>query len=225
MFRVGEDVNPDAFRGVLEELARKTIPVNKYRINSGEGRSQCFGLVRQRNGTYTGSRLNFERPELYQELLALGNRILPPEFKYTSIQLNVDYQTEPHFDKGNKNESAIVAFGEFEEGELVINDVVVPIKNRLVYFDGSLWLHWTRPFKGYRVSVVFFTVIKDFLEVPTFSFVINEKGRLNLREDIGGVSRIYDTSGKIMFSSDGRIPARRPCIPTLRPCVENREQE
>ena len=225
MFRILGDVNPDVFRGVLDELARKTIPVNKYRINSGEGRSQCFGLVRQRNGSYTGSRLNFERPELFEELLALGRRILPSDFSYTSIQLNVDYQTEPHFDKGNKGESAIVAFGDFEEGELVINDVNVNIKNRLVLFDGSLWLHWTRPFRGYRVSVVFFTVDKDFLEVPTFSFVLDEKGRMNLREDLGGISRIYAQDGRIMYSSDGRIPSRRARVPTLRPCVENMEQE
>lgn len=223
MFRIGECINPDAFKGVLQELKRRTIPVNKFRINSGEGRSQCFGIVRQRNGTYTGSRLNFERPELYQELLALGRRILPPEFSYTSIQLNVDYKTEPHYDKGNQEESAIIAFGEFERGELVINDVEISIKNRLVFFDGSLWLHWTKEFEGNRVSVVFFTVAKDFREVPTFSFVVDEQGRLNLREDIGGVSRIYSTDGKIMYSSDGKIVRRRACVPTLRPCVENIE--
>ena len=225
MFRVFGDVNPEVFRGVLDELKRKTIAINQYRVNSGEGRSQCFGLVRQRNGTYTGSRMNFERPDLYQELLALGRRILPPDFTYTSIQLNVDYKTEPHFDKGNRGESAIIAFGEFEGGELVVNDVEVNIKNRLVFFDGSIWLHWTKDFTGKRVSVVYFTADKDFLEVPTFSFVNDDQGRTNLREDLCGVSRIYSQSGQIMFSTDGKIPARKPRCPTLRPCIENMLEE
>ena len=86
MFRNGGDVAPEAFREIAAELQRKSLPINKYRKNSGEGKSQCFGYVKQRNGTYAGSRLNFGRPELYQALLSLAARVLPPDFHWISIQ-------------------------------------------------------------------------------------------------------------------------------------------
>lgn len=229
MFRHGGDVNPDAFRGVIEELKRKELPMNNYRKNSGKGKSQCFGYVRQRNGTYTGSRLNFERPELYQELLYLAAKILPPTFPWLSIQVNINYMTEPHLDKGNRGESAIVAFGDFTGGELVINstpynsrnDSEIDIRHKIVYFDGSQLLHYTRPFTGTRYSVVFHTPDRDFLEIPKFSFVIGDDDRLNLREDLSGVTRIYRRDGLCVFSSDGVIPPRQHRKPTLRACIEN----
>jgi len=225
MFRVGDEVNPEVFRGIVDELKKKSLHTNNYRKNSGVGMSQCFGYVRQRNGTYTGSRWNFQRIELYQELLQLAARILPPDFHWLSIQVNVNYETEPHLDKGNRGESAIIGFGDYSGGDLVVNEVDVSIKNRVIYFDGSQLLHYTRPFTGTRYSVVFHTPNQDFLEIPRFSFVIHDNDMLCLREDLAGVTRIYNKNGQCLFSSNGVIPPRRKCQPTLRPCIENVREE
>lgn len=225
MFRIGGDVEPQLFRGVIEELERKGLVTNNYRKNSGVGKSQCFGYVRQRNGSYAGSRMNFERPELYQELLSLAAKVLPATFQWLSIQVNINYETEPHLDKGNKGESAIVGFGDYSGGELVVNEVPVDIKNKIVYFDGSQLLHYTRPFTGTRYSLVFHTPDKDFLEIPRYSFVIGDDDRVVLREDMSGVIRFFRKDGKCVFASDGKIPVRQSRKPTLRACIENVREE
>lgn len=214
-------MDPNVFRGVIEELERKSLYTNSYRKNSGVGRSQCFGYVRQRNGTYAGSRQNFMRPELYQELLYLAARVLPPDFHWLSIQVNVNYETQPHLDKGNRGESAILGFGDYTGGELVVNEVDVDIKNKIVFFDGSQLLHYTRPFTGTRYSVVFHTPDCDFLEIPRYSFVIGDEDKIVLREDMSGVIRFFRSDGVCVFASDGKIPARQKCKPTLRACIEN----
>jgi len=221
MYRVLGDVSPEVFQGVVRELKHKSLAVNNYRKNSGVGRSQCFGYVRQRNGTYTGSRQNYERIELYQELLQLASKILPPTFPWMSIQVNVNYQTAAHLDRGNKGDSAIVAFGEYTGGELICGGESVDIKNRVVLFDGSQVLHSTSPFTGTRYSLVFHTPDADFLEIPRFSFVIHDDDKLCLREDLAGLTRTYRKDGVCVFASDGIYAPRQRRKPTLRPCVEN----
>ena len=224
MFRIGGDVEPNLFRGVIEELERRSLPVNNYRKNSGIGRSQCFGYVRQRNGTYAGSRMNFERPELYQELLSLAAKILPATFHWLSIQVNINYETEPHLDKGNKGESAIVGFGDYTGGELELRIepiCEINIRHKIVYFDGSQILHSTRPFTGTRYSLVFHTPDRDFLEIPRYSFVIGDDDRVALREDMLGIIRIFRKDGRCVFTSNGVIPPRNCRKPTLRACIEN----
>jgi hypothetical protein len=220
MFRNGGDVAPEAFREIAAELQRKSLPINKYRKNSGEGKSQCFGYVRQRNGSYAGSRLNFGRPELYQALLSLASRVLPPDFHWISIQVNENYQTAAHTDKGNRGESAILGFGDYSGGELVIEGTPVDIRHKIVFFDGSKHLHYTLPYTGTRYSIVFHTPDQDFIDIPRYSFVVNEKGDLQLREDLDGVTRIYRRDGLVVFASDNNIPLRQSRKPTLRACIE-----
>lgn len=225
MFRVADDILPGAFNSVIQELKRKNIPVNLYRKKSGVGRSQCFGIVRQRNGTYTGSRMNFERPELYQALISLGHKILPPDFSYTSIQLNANYQTSAHYDKGNCGESAIIGFGDYTGGELVIEGNTIDIKHRLVFFDGSKYLHETKGFEGTRYSVVFFNVDKKFKEIPIFSFYTDSKGAVLLQESINQVLKVYDKTGTCISSTDGNLSMKSQRKPTLRPCISLEEVE
>ncbi len=219
MFQIGVSFDIPLLNQIEDELKRRPLPINKYRTNSGEGRSQCFGIVRQRNHTYTGSRMNFERPALYDMLIRLGNLILPPDFSYVSIQLNQNYMTAPHKDAGNKGVSAILGFGDYTGGDLVIEQSAVSIKNRLVFFDGSLYTHHTLPFEGNRYSIVYHTPHKEFKDIPIFSFTI-VKGKLSLVESIGGVRRVYNQKGNCIESSDGIIPERKARCPSLRACVE-----
>jgi hypothetical protein len=219
MFSLGNPIDPEVIREVEQELMTRPLPINKYRKNSGVGRSQAFGIVKQRNGTYTGSRLNFERPVLYQKLLTLASLILPPDFSYLSIQVNQNYQTAAHKDKGNVGQSCILGFGNYEGGDLIVEDTPISIKNQLVFFDGSKYLHSTTPFTGNRFSLVFFTPNKTFKDIPSYSFV-SIKNKTYLEENYKEVKRVFNTSGKILETSDGIIPPRSCRMPTLRPCEE-----
>ena len=217
MFRIHHTIIPEMISSIENELLEKPLPINKYRNVAGVGRSQCFGIVKQRNGTYTGSRLNFERPTLYAKLLTFANFILPPDFYFDSIQVNQNYLSQPHTDKGNRGESCIIGFGDYSNGELVIEDQEVDIKNKLVFFNGSKSLHYTKPFTGNRFSLVFFSIDKEFKDKPNFSFT-TIKNSLHLVEDYKNVRRIFNKKGKILESSDNFIPEIKARQPTLRPC-------
>lgn len=219
MFKVIGQVNPSIFDKLIGFLDERPLPVNNYRIKSGKGRSQCFGLVRQRNGRYAGSRHNYERIEIFKELKKIAKK-LPPDFPFTSIQVNQNYQTAPHKDKGNKNDSIIVGFGDYTGGDLVIEETPVDIKNTLVAFNGNLLVHSTKPWEGNRYSLVFHTVDRDFKELPLYEIVKSNEEFPWLRETLGGVSRLFDRKGENLYSSDGlavKISNRKP---RLREAIE-----
>lgn len=106
-----------------------------------------------------------------------------PEFPYTTVQLNKDYATKMHVDGNNHGPSFIIGLGDYTGGEVWILDengtveVEIPctlrgwphlrpgtkVKGRLedchnkwVKFDGNT-PHMTMPYKGSRISLVFFT--------------------------------------------------------------------
>lgn len=219
MFSTGPTIDCELKNEIIKELERRPLQMNKYRTNSGDGLSQCFGIVRQRNGTYSGSRQNFTRSHLYDLLVRFGNCILPPDFYYLSIQVNQNYQTKPHKDNGNKGISAIIGFGDYTGGELVIDNTEVDIKDRLVFFDGSVLTHYTKPFTGKRYSIVFHTPDRTFREIPRFSFK-DIKGKLCLVESLQGVHRTYNAKGDCIESTDGLEVQRKQRCPTLRACIE-----
>ena len=222
MFRIGNDVDPSLFKELIQLLEQKPLQLNRYRANSGEGRSQCFGIVRQRNNRYTGSRQNFERPELYEQILKIAAATLPPDFQWLSCQLNQDYQTAEHKDVGNRGISAIVGFGDYTGGDLMIEETPVSIKNRLVFFDGSLYTHSTASYTGHRYSLVYHTPNRTFKSVPKYTLLPTvERGKpsLVLQEELDGLTRMWKKRVCI-FSSDGVIPSIRSRKPSLMECVE-----
>ena len=104
MYRIGSEIAPCIFQPLIQLLQKKPLEINKYRKASGIGRSQCFGIVKQRQGTYNGSRQNFARMDIYKELLTIAPMILPADFSFDGIQLNDNYITSAHKDKGNRDE-------------------------------------------------------------------------------------------------------------------------
>jgi hypothetical protein len=225
MFRIGNDIDPRVFDHLLELMKTRRIHVNRYRSKSGVGRSQCFGIVRQRNGSYSGSRLNFERMDVYKELQAIAQKILPLDFQYTSCQVNDNYITNPHKDTGNRGESAIIGFGDYQNGNLMIEEVPVNIKYRLVYFDGSLYTHSTAPYTGHRYSLVFHRPIPIFLEIPKYQIIVGSDEKLYLEEDFLDVKKRYDKDGNCTYSSDSHYPKRTPRKHSLRECIVLKENK
>jgi hypothetical protein len=219
MFRVGEIVEPSVFQNLLEILKARKIAINRYRAKSGLGRSQAFGIVKQRNGKYAGSRLNFERMDVYKELQEIAQKILPKDFEYTSCQVNDNYLTSKHRDTGNRGESAIIGFGDYTKGELLIEGVSVDIKYKVIYFDGSIYEHATAFYIGQRYSLVFYRPTPIFLEIPTYKIITREDNKLYLEEDSMDIRRIYNKDGNCVECSDGRFPMRSMRKYSLREAI------
>jgi hypothetical protein len=217
-FTVLDPVPKPLLHNLQKLLEKKPLPMNAYRKSSGLGRSQCFGLVKQRDWTYSGSRLNFTRVDILDELYRISRAILPPDFRYTSIQLNQNYQTAAHTDKGNRGISLIVGFGDYEGGELLIEDQPVSIQYTPVLFDGSRLTHSTAPYTGSRFSIVFFTVDRDFIVTPSYSLVTYE-GKDACLESMNGVDRIFSRRGQCVFASDGILPDRKKRAHVLRSAI------
>lgn len=156
------ELDASAFHPLLEHLSKKNIQMNKYRRGVGIGRSQCFGMVRKRSMSPDLSRQSWLDPRLHYLLMKFALVNLPPDFTFTSIQVNDSYMCEAHFDKHNRGNSYIVAFGSYTGGELVLKDngdKEYNIRHRPMLFDGSLTEHYTKEFTGKRYSLVYHTLV------------------------------------------------------------------
>jgi hypothetical protein len=156
------ELDASAFHQLLDHLSKKNIQMNKYRRGVGVGRSQCFGMVRKRSQAPDLSRQSWLDPRLHYLLIKFGLDNLPPGFTFTSVQVNDSYKCEAHFDKHNRGNSYIVAFGSYTGGELVLKDGVdkeYNIRHRPLLFDGSKTEHYTKEFVGKRWSIVYHTLV------------------------------------------------------------------
>lgn len=221
MYQISKICDESLFSNLLAMLQSRPLDLNRFRKNSGLGRSQCFGIVKQRDGSYHGSRYNYYRMDILDALQKLAPQILPDGFDYDGIQVNDNYQTQPHKDKGNRGISAIVGFGDYIGGELIIEETKVDIHHKVCMFDGSLYTHSTAPWTGQRYSLVFFKVDRDFKIKPIYYITKSKNGTLLLTEEIGDVLRIYDKNGSNIYSSDKEQIIKRFRKPTLTAAIEN----
>lgn len=149
----------DTFKPIIDELQRRPLCTNKYRLIAGTGKSQTFGVVNRRSAPPDYSRLNWMRPYLYKLLLefAAAHVTIP----WTSITVNQNYKAAAHRDKGNKGESYLVAFGDYTGGELKISEGPLTgshdVKHKPLITDFSKCLHEVQDFTGDRYSLVFYT--------------------------------------------------------------------
>ena len=152
---------PDGATDAIEEhLKKKRISINKYRNKVGEGRSQCFGLVRKRSQAPDLSRQSWCDARLHYLLEEFGRRHVPIAF--TSVQVNDNYVCAPHKDVHNHGLSYIIGFGEYTGGCLKLHlepeareiDIHTPL-----LFNGSEILHSTTPWVGQRYSLVYHTLV------------------------------------------------------------------
>lgn len=130
--------------------------MNKFRVTSGEGRSQAFGFSRRASYRPWISRQTWKRMALYKLLVGFAER--NSIVGWDAIQVNQNYQTATHKDTGNQGDSYIVGFGDYTGGELVINDEKVDIRHRGHVFNGAELPHSTCAFEGTRYSIVFFKI-------------------------------------------------------------------
>ena len=133
------------------------------RIHEGQRvRSIPIGAIGRGTGA-AGVKVSEEtrnRPRLARLLAEFGRRNLPPDFPFTSIQVNADYRSAMHIDYGNQGASAIAAFGEFSGGDLWTHDrgrvrVGGDRRGAPQFFNGNM-PHMILPFEGERYSLIYF---------------------------------------------------------------------
>jgi hypothetical protein len=150
-------IAPEEFVEIIKELERRPIEVTKYRLKSGIGRSQVFGVVNRRSLPPDYSRQCWKRPYLYKLLLDFAKKHVT--IPWNAITLNQNYKASAHRDKGNSGDSFLVSFGDFIGGELEILEG--PLKGihdvrKPLITDFSKVLHEVKDFLGNRYSLVFY---------------------------------------------------------------------
>jgi hypothetical protein len=100
------------------------------------------------------------RPKLLYHLQQFAATYVP--IPWTSITVNQNFKCLPHRDKGNVGESFLVAFGDYQGGDLVIHEGDLsgshPIGYTPIQTDFSKVLHSVTDFTGDRYSLVFYTL-------------------------------------------------------------------
>lgn len=152
---------PDDFQPILQELQRRALPVNYDRMVAGKGKSQAFGIIRRWSYRPWLSRNTWMRPELWTLLQDFASKHVT--IPWDAVQVNDNYASQPHYDKGNRDTSYIVGFGDYTGGALTIQSMEGTNTSYDIYhrghtFNGAFNLHWTEPWAGQRYSLVFFRI-------------------------------------------------------------------
>ena len=157
-----KEIPASEFQSLIQELQRQPIAMNPDRAKSGPGRSQAFGVVKRMSYRPWVSRNCWMRPTLWRLIQEFADKHLPG-FVWKACQVNMNYQSNPHKDKGNQNDSLIVGFGDYEGGNLVIDGIPYDIRHMMYAFNGSEKMHFNTAHAGTKYSMVFF----DF-KMPTW---------------------------------------------------------
>lgn len=207
------------------ELRRRKLGVNRFRKRTGEGISQTFGLVGRRCLPVDYSRLCWTRPYLYKLLLEFGKKYV--DIPWNAITVNDNYKAGPHYDKNNVGESYLIAFGDYEGGELKIHEGELEgywdVKEKPLVADFSKMLHSVEPWHGERFSLVFYSVSLEHkgctLEIPPPSVrLVDGKFRFFRGEEMIEKGLPHPLRGK------KKAPLQRPKpevhLPNLQPSQE-----
>jgi len=156
--RMQSSIDSSEFDGIINELRAKPLQINEYRLKSGSGRSQAFGIVNRRCLAPDYSRQNWIRPYLYHLLLEFGKKFV--SIPFNSITVNQNYKASAHRDKNNRGDSFLVAFGSYTGGDLKILEGDLSgtynINCRPITTDFSKVLHSVEDFAGERYSLVYY---------------------------------------------------------------------
>jgi FkbM family methyltransferase len=136
----------------------KTYPLTKFNCNRvqrglGVGTSIPFGKMKflKVNGDLRTNKLF---PNLYEEICKFGKKHI--NISWNAIMFNYNFKCNPHRDAKNVGDSYIVGFGDYTNGELVIEGIPHDIKYKPMMFNGFLKQHYNNDWEGERYSMVFF---------------------------------------------------------------------
>lgn len=152
------EIPEEAFSGLLTEIRRRSLDLNAYRVKSGKGRTVSFGIVCKRCVPPDYSRQCWRRPYLYKLLLDFAEQYV--SIPWNAVTVNQNYAATPHYDNHNIGDSYLVAFGNYEGGELKFHEGekegLWNVRHSPMIHDFAKTLHSAQPFTGERYSLVFY---------------------------------------------------------------------
>lgn len=160
-----QKINPDELNVLFCMLEGINIK-KKQKSNNRRGfpvghQSLTFGYVRARFATRKNGKIfdlsldSKNYPEIYEEILRIGNIYCP--FKFTSIHLNKNVVCPKHVDNKNIGDSMLLSFGDYTGCNIIINNKMYDANCNPIIFNGAKLEHWnTDDLEGTKYSLVFF---------------------------------------------------------------------
>jgi len=145
---------------LLETLVSKITIKKKSGNNNRRGfpahRAITFGITRGRfNGKTELSYYSKKYPQIYEEILRIGNKYCP--IKFNSIHLNNNVVCPPHKDSKNVGNSCLLSFGDYSGCNIIIDGVQHDAKYNPIVFNGAELEHYnTNDLIGNKYSLVFY---------------------------------------------------------------------
>ena len=118
-----------------------------------EGYSLVFGIKMNKQ---LGSIVYYDdcvyQSELWEEIQHFMKDNFP-DFFWNQVYIHPNYSAKPHKDPHVIGNVLVVAFGDFEGGELVVEGTPYITKDKATYFEGGKLEHWNMPItKGMKFS-------------------------------------------------------------------------
>lgn len=158
--------NVDWMCRVYRALEHVTVPLTQSRLNvrtrpNAPIRGMCLGCVHARGQGPVQSASTRAYPSLTKLLVQFARRSVPG-ITFTSIQVNKNYMSALHVDKGNLGGSQIIGIGQYEGGGLWVwpdnssDGKCLDVRHKWQRFDGTR-PHCTLPYAGTRYTLIYFT--------------------------------------------------------------------
>jgi len=166
-YKIIRSIDPSELSLLYDILESTKFHKNHHRAkNSGIGYTESMGFVIRRPQK-TGEEMKVmdslftkANPDLFEELHRIAQLF---HIKYTTIQVNKNYETKRHLDSANDNDadSYLFSLGDYIGGELVIEDSdkkehLINANCNLIAFNGSRYYHFNKPHIGNKYSIVYY---------------------------------------------------------------------
>lgn len=196
---------------VYRALERVTVPLTQSRQNvrtrpDAPIRGMCLGCVHARGQGPVQSASTRAYPSLTRLLVRFAKRCVPG-IAFTSIQVNKNYMSALHVDKGNAGPSHIVGLGQYEGGGLWVwprdseEGAALDVRHTWQRFDGTR-PHCTLPYAGTRYTLIFFTQgahaalpAEDRAQLTALGFPPPAAGAAPTHPSAGPAALLEDASG------------------------------
>ena len=101
-----------------------------------------------------GVNMKFNNEEIFNECKRLF-----PDFEFNGLMINKNFKCPPHKDKKNSRESLIIGLGNYDGGELVVENEPHDIRYKPMIFNASVKEHYVNEWSnGDRYSIVLFSL-------------------------------------------------------------------
>ncbi|MDE0839965.1 MAG: Ty1/Copia family ribonuclease HI, partial [Kiritimatiellae bacterium] len=157
------DVPPEFANDLLALLHNIEWPDDKRTEVTGDG--TCLGLTNTREGPRLGLRTG-KASDLILHIRSMLDMMERQHkwlrnFKWTSIQVSHNSVAKRHKNTNNKGLSLAIGLGDYQGGEMKVEDTEYDIRNKILLTDGSK-PHSSNNFRGNRWSLILFTHTKWF---------------------------------------------------------------